>query len=681
MANPIGIDISTTYKGFRLQALYILFLALSQEGRWKYFPEKVEDLTVEDENGNLKTLVQIKSSYNNISLSTFEPQQKHGFFKRIEKIIQVKDEVEIFAKCFGTVSQELILAFNKGDKEHQQRIRDKLKKFGYSDQSINAFFTIIRFEELDENVILEEVANIIEKTIVGAQPAVALDLLTKWIYDLSEIRKGFTKNTLINQIHCIGKFLKDLRAHHATWFNVIKPFSEFNVKNVDKNTFEEAFIEGSSTRFEHILLDLDIKRKRQLELISKGFDEKNIVIVHGASGQGKTTLAFRYIKESHPVNFSFYIKKVTDFEASVNISHALLEYSKKLSIPILIYYDVEAYNPNWVHILEELAHRKNIKILITIREENWRMSNVNYHSFPFKDIELSFGQDEAMDVYQMITQKLTVAVTLNFQDSWISFGAKGPLLEYVYYLRKTRTLKSRLNEQLHQLERRRGKEYLDFLAAIALITKYGVRVNLEKLLASVDCGTPMNLLYELEKEYLIRIVHEGNNKLIEAMHPIRSNIIYEILFNEGIFNWFDYFRKSLEMCHSNDLQYYLLNVVYDRFNFLEDINSFFLSYHIKTWNELHAIYKALQWADMKNYYLSNQNLINEIFQKLNTAWYVVFDFNIGRIKSHDGAFWKKLDGLSDELKFEYENFSRQQSPKRDALKLSEQFLKRFSNYV
>ncbi len=679
MSEITDIDISSTYKGFRLQALYCVYLALKGEDHWYYIPEKNEDLTIQDEKRNTRRLVQVKSSVNNITLSTFEPEQKLGFFKRAEQHIKDDKDIEIFAVCFGTVSPELLRAFNEADKEIQQKVREKLAGHDFSHPAINSFFDRIRFTELEEGKITAEVADIIKGTIGGAQPDVTSDLLTKWISNFSETRSGFTKNTLVAQIHHIGEFLKDLKAHYSTWFTVIKPFSEFNLNNSDKEALEESFIEGTSARFEHILLGLDVIRQNQLDLISAAFKDRSIVIVHGASGQGKTTLALRYINEYHPIELSFYIKKILDYEASVDISTALIEYALKLGIPILIYYDVEAYNPYWANVLDQLSSKKNIKILITIREENWRMSDLSSHAFPFKDIDLIFNQEEAHEIFEKIRQKHTIANALDFQDSWNNFGGQGPLLEYVYYLRKTQTLKSRLKAQLLTLEKNRSKEYLDFLAVISLITKYGVRVNLKKILDFTSPQSPMNLLVELEKEYLIRIIHEPSLNLIEAMHPIRSNIIYEILFEDGIYDWFEYFKKSFALVHRNDLQFYLLNQVYDHFNVLGEISSFFLSYNLKTWNELYAMYKALQWADIKNYYLQNQLLINELFDKLYRAWSVVLDFNIARVRtSNTWPHWKNFDELSKN--FDLQCYYKRQSSKLEAFPLSEQLLKNISNF-
>ena len=223
------------------------------------------------------------------------------------------------------------------------------------------------------------------------------------------------------------------------------------------------------------------------------------------------------------------------------------------------------------------------------------MSDISYHSFPYKDIDLDFNQDEAQEIFQIISRKYPVPIALNFQDSWNNFGGKGPLLEYVYYLRKNYTLKSRLNEQLYELEKRKPRAYMEFLAVISLVTKYGVRIDQKKILALTQPKTPMNLLYEMDKEYFIRIVGDIEPKLVEAMHPIRSNIIFEILFDEGSRDWFEYFKKSMGLCYSRDFQFYLLNVVYDNFNSQDKVVSFFMEHKPKTWNELHAIFKALQW--------------------------------------------------------------------------------------
>jgi hypothetical protein len=81
---PQSNGATPAYRGYRLQTLYALFRILDQEGNnhLVFQPEVLEDLSIQDEKGNLLEVIQVKSS--DLDLSSF----KKSFFIRIYSLIK-----------------------------------------------------------------------------------------------------------------------------------------------------------------------------------------------------------------------------------------------------------------------------------------------------------------------------------------------------------------------------------------------------------------------------------------------------------------------------------------------------------------------------------------------------------------------------------------------------------------
>ncbi len=63
-----------------------------------------------------------------------------------------------------------------------------------------------------------------------------------------------------------------------------------------------------------------MRRDDRLTEIARKFEDARVVIVHGASGQGKTTLAYRYLHEYVPDHWRFRIQRVENRQHAVSIA-------------------------------------------------------------------------------------------------------------------------------------------------------------------------------------------------------------------------------------------------------------------------------------------------------------------------------------------------------------------------
>ncbi|MEA3309261.1 MAG: hypothetical protein U9Q70_07100 [Chloroflexota bacterium] len=57
--------------------------------------------------------------------------------------------------------------------------------------------------------------------------------------------------------------------------------------------------------------------------------------MHAASGQGKSTLAYRYLHDMYPDKWRFAIKRVQDVEHALSIALALSGFAKAVEVKAL----------------------------------------------------------------------------------------------------------------------------------------------------------------------------------------------------------------------------------------------------------------------------------------------------------------------------------------------------------
>jgi ABC-type bacteriocin/lantibiotic exporter with double-glycine peptidase domain len=102
---------------------------------------------------------------------------------------------------------------------------------------------------------------------------------TRKTSDQFNVHTGPNNTNFFNGIHFHGERL--------TSITLIK---DEEIADQEKVSLSHEFYRGISARYEHILAAVDQPRLIKLKVIAQKFREYRVVIVHGASGQGKTTL-------------------------------------------------------------------------------------------------------------------------------------------------------------------------------------------------------------------------------------------------------------------------------------------------------------------------------------------------------------------------------------------------------
>jgi len=643
-----GSDATPSYRGYRLQALYILDRILESHPALIYTPEGIEDLSITKDNRTIE-IIQVKS-YDGLVLSDLEPSKENSFFHRANQFLGKNDNLQISVANIGLIGPELQNGWS-GKNKDRDLITTKLTNYGFKDNEIQRFFDRIQFVSLDENELKTRVDEKISSLLVGIDPQNSFDLLQKWLYDLSESRSSISQNDLIDRIQQVGKYLTDRSQYHTQWFTNIIPISSTTSIDYNDPDLRDEFFAGASARYEHILAGLDFLRPSKMESIKQGFSKENIVIIHGASGQGKSTLAFRYLHENYPEQLRYQIKLVQDRNHALQITSALSGYAEALGTSIIVYLDVSPRDQDWTELLVQLAENPFIQVLVTVREEDFTRADVPYH-LQFADVSLELFVEEAEQLYQRAKESSIDIGYLSFEDTWEAFGGKGgPLLEYIYLLTQTETLRDRLKEQVKRLkievrEKHLSPNELTLMKLAAVITAYEGRLHLPTLSAQLKLPDLSSTLQNYEKEYLIRV--SDDQQYIEALHPIRSNILTDLLIDPGIDSWSALAEQALSMTLESDWEIFLLNAYVYRLESFDELISTTMNLNPKIWSGMAGILRCLLWIGLRIYIDKNQQSIKRAKELMGKGlFWLIMDLNFA------GEFGKALDNwwetLSDDL--------------------------------
>jgi len=614
-----------TYKGYRLQALYTIYKIFTSPQSLTFEPEGVEDFAIYN-NKKLITAIQVKSGNNSLSLKDF----KNSFFERLVSIQSVTPDISIQIVKFGSIGAELKKTFNEGKVERQKVISKLLgrKNFKCNKNQLEKLFTSIEVIEVSEENVYQKVDDILKDSLLGINKKYAFDLIINWIYNASEKQILITQSILKEKIINIGKFLKSRESYHQKWFSVIEPIELLDIDDKQRDLLSLSYYQGESAKILHIQLNLDARRLEKLQMIQKLHSKENILFIHGASGQGKSTLAYRYIHDFYPESWCFEIKLTESRTDALESALAISEYAKTLDTYILVYMDVSPHDTGWEELVKSLSKFSNIKVLITIREEDWKRSYISGVEFSFNEFELKFNEEEAKEIFQILFAKQSIKKYLNFEDTWDAFGKKGSLLEFVYLVTQGGRLKERLQSQVNNLIDEDNNLIISILRCVAVATASGARINVKKTIEYFKIA-PELLFKRLESEYFLRI--DDSKKWIEAYHPLRSVILEEILIDEGYAPWIEEFHKVWQLIHEDDIDIFLFHAFLNHFNQREEVFSIILDSNTNNWISIEKILKVLVWLSVKVYVEDNLEYIKNIFNTVEGHFVITLGADIANI--------------------------------------------------
>ncbi|OGO19208.1 MAG: hypothetical protein A2Z14_10405 [Chloroflexi bacterium RBG_16_48_8] len=673
------------YRGYRLQALYTLKRVLASGGGnlLVFHPEGKEDLDIEENDGRLLEAVQVKS-YTNLVLSDLSPEKKTSFFRRALDLVRLAEHPRVVLVNFGHFGEEIRRGWD-GSEEYRTSITEKLKGFNYQDEEIQTLFRHIELVEVDEAGIRDEVYSQIQEQIIGVDPESAFDLLHFWLYLRAEKQSRIAYSEIITKIQGVGRFLSERFHHHQEWFTSIQPIEDQSIDEEQSAQLRDEFYRGVSARYEHILASLDFHRDQKMVEIAQGFDRKNVVIIHAASGQGKSALAYRYLHEVYPDQWRFSVQLVENRQHALKIAAALAGHANAVQAPMAVFVDVSPRDTGWVDLVGQLSHHPSLQILVAVREEDYHRANIA-EDFDYVPVDLTFQVDEARLIYERAQEAHLLAEILTFDDAWHSFGDDGPLMEFVYLLTQTETLHQRLEGQINRLrhevrDKNLSSDELQLLRLVSVATAYDARLKITDLITLVNLPEPGLTLDLFEKEYLLRLTPDKAH--ISGLHPIRSRILSQLLTEPGIFPWEDSARQTLPITLEEEWEAFILQAFIDHPEAFQEILDIVTGLRPKSWTGLAGVLRCLLWAGVRRYIEENWDQVMSAQELFGQAWHFIMDLNFaGEEAPSLEGWWKNLgEIITEEKQKEIERVRRSQSPKENAFQLAIQWLNSIDNEI
>lgn len=630
------MSVNSTLHGYRVQFLYTLYrMILSDNTQEIFVPEGREDLDVYEGNV-LKECIQVKCHTGTISYGDlYSSGKRTSLYSRAMASLDDNPEVEIkVVSINGQISDELI------DKSKlKRRLKGdttlKLKELD-AKRLANTINTAIYYEQK----MLSEISHKLKSRFVEIDPVLGIRLLTEWIYEAAEHGERLKTQDLEQEIRAVAIFQSQIQTFNQQIGCAIVPlFMGNSLSDCDDRALSDAFYSGVSVRAEHILAGLDIERKEIENDIETAFQKRNIVIVHGLSGAGKSTLAYRYIYEN--ANAMAYEIRNCNPQNLNDILLSLTAITHGLRIPAMFYFDVNPSNLEWIEAITLLADRKDVRCLVTIRQEDW---NIQYSricsSFMFVDVTLELQREEAGHIYDRLQERGIVAHR-SFEIVWEETGQTGNLMEFIYLLTHGETLENRIKSQVC-CESEQCKHLLGY---IAIANYLGGNINLDGLvyLSDMNRAEVSSLIRRIEQEFF-RI--EDNE--IKDIHPVRTKFIVKALFGNT-----PKFLKDIAMEIFNKLDIreghlYILRMAKECGLTVDMLLSEFANIILSP-NQAYSIARALLWFGIYDYEKENNNLIGELSHEVGQLWEIFLPINFTDVDLHDSLsiFEKSLPNYSD----------------------------------
>lgn len=623
-------DPGPTYRGFRLQSLYALKRILESDTGFNFRPEGIEDLAVYSSDGELLEAVQVKAHSAALSPSSLGKP----FFLRMQELVKRNKGVPVTLVSYGPVGPELVAALDERSSRARQNLINYIARLVDDKGTAAGIADALRLEQVAESTITRDVTDALAALCTGIAPERALEALWWWIYSAAEHRALLDRRQIVGRVTSIGEFLAKRAAFHREWHTTVMPIKDIRVPNEQRHTLAVEFASGVTVRPEHIALGLDVKRDRLLSRIHAAFDESQVAIVHGASGQGKTALSYRYAYDYYPEAWRYRVDLIEGDAHARSIALALAGHAEASAAQVLVCIDVQPGDTSWIELAKFLAPCTNVRVLVTLREEDWRRGFARLPDLDHRDIELSLDEREAESIYTRLRSAHDIPHVIDFSDAWMRFGGQGPLLEFVYFLRSNDTLENRLRSQVTNLldAARNGRiqdQELDLLRLASVATAHEAKVDVQKLADKANVREPLRVLESFEKEFFLRLTKDKRH--VVALHPIRSRFLAALLTDDAVLPWVSAAKRVLPIIDERDLERFLLCAfLYElesRNAVVEAINAF----QPRHWTGLCGCMRALLWLGVAEYVTENDAVIKDAFTRCNEAWHLMLNFDIAGI--------------------------------------------------
>jgi len=629
-------------------------------------PEGEEDVAILDESGKHVEVVQVKDYSDNLTASTLEPR----WFHRIAKHCEPDSKTNVRVASFGPIGPDLAKATDNTVCEIPHRVLDtitkdreverkqpdgtkkKIKVPGLSRDKAENVLRHIEVERVDEDTLTSSIFDQLKLTLTSGDPKSAFHNLMWWMLTSSENQTKLTRPRAVAKIEEIGRFLSHRAAHQHEWHISINPIRKPDVSRMGSDDLKADFFRGGRVRFDHITENIDVPRSRFLVELHSLFQRNNVVILHAASGQGKTTLAYRYIHDFAPSDFRFEVLSAADLQHARRLAAAVAGHSEAFSVPTLIYLDVRPGDNLWFEIVRELSAVPIIHVLVTIREEDWSRARITQTDFAFAEMTLSFDEDEAQELYAQLSDEKENAF-LDFTDAWSQFGLRKTLFEFVYFVTQEETLSQRITAQVKAIQDSANQQEivqgeLQFLRLASVASAFEARLCLAPVATHCGIPEPTRTVERFNNEYLVR--KSEDDQYVEGFHSIRSEIICSQLIDPELCPWKDVASECLPFINENDLESFLLFAFSRHPEAATALVEALQTVALSSWVGIRGVFVAIMWKGLNDYVSLNAHLLDEAESRFNSGWQCVLDWDLAKVRGEDGInFFSSLRESSEQF--------------------------------
>ena len=625
-------DASATYRGFRNQALYVLARVLEDAQNTRIFvPEGAEDLAVYDTELRLVEAVQVKDLTGRLTLSDLKPRSPDGFIARMAHRLAHSPACQNKLASFGELGPELQGALQRQDPGRSAVLR-KLVDQASLDQTAaaNLLDRLAQGIERPNHVALAQaLRERLNNTVVQGDVETAIDLLTFWVFRASEERRSLTHDSLVYQLENVGAFLALLRDASAEWMATVVPVRDVALDKETRAELVAQYRNGVHASWEHILADADVRRVRWTRSIHEQFAQHGVVLLRGASGQGKSTIGWRYLSDYYADGLRFHVRVVDGRVHASRVAQLLRSHIHQLQLDAIVYVDVRPQDTGWLELIRQLSDAR-IRVLVTAREEDVRRAGEAHRELDIGEVFLnSFGREEAEELYSRMVAREPHTKFLDFDEAWARFSSVGPgaLLEFAYLVLEGETLQHRIEAQLNRLRddtlssATPGKEAtLRALTLCAIAHAADARASYSRVLSLLELEPLSEPFRILEEEFFLRREEVDGEVLLAPLHPIRASIVSGVMRRTAAEAWKRHLLCAPSVVWDDDVGQFLRHSLLSTPEHASSILQVIGETPPPSWSYAAGVLQALLWYDLSIYENNHSRTLADAIATCGSAW-------------------------------------------------------------
>lgn len=398
------------------------------------------------------------------------------------------------------------------------------KTVGASRQESESILDQLQFETIPESTLKQDLLSVVSgnRSIGQGSAAVHIEALVNQFLIWSENRATITKDDLDLFLDQTARVMAQSHPDYDAFGQRL-----LNVVNWSTDGNHHDFFDGKSTRPDHIGADLDVRRPKWMKQIDDILDspKSRICILRASSGQGKSTLMYRYAHDYWNHDYVLLVEVIETKQHAANINYYLRERAK-LGQPYLVLIDgIDSSTNHWFEVAQECASL-GFPMIATVRYEDWSQFG-REHVVVYEPLEPYLDLEEAKDIHASLRTAHTLADDAPEPEvAFERIGTPPLLIEYVFLITQGKMLEDRLRDQLQSIDRSQdAAAKAEILRRVSLAHSLGVPLETLTAINNIRFETDANNAFgSLINEYL-----HVDAKRVSGIHWVRSNHLSRLL--------------------------------------------------------------------------------------------------------------------------------------------------------